>query len=339
MRNTIVRVLAGTLLLAPGPGLLLAQSNDESGHQQFDVYLRDLEAKRTDFEKLVMEELNPQRSEIRESFKMTIGKLDDHLVALRQNPNDEQAKAAYEEKLSLAITQAMGLLGDYQNLEERTIGHIDRMSKALKDARQACIDQQKVSSNEVIECAKRQEAVELQLKALAEKYADLIANDEPLPADIDLEVRLLETDLNVAQQTTAFAEVAQQDMEMTAEDLKLQMAELTELKGSLKISFRKAQGQNVLLGRVASIKERRLSGMQMRKRVQAFGKVIPDLKKDLEDVDGLFTRFLKHDQPSKASGGDKEIKTVPRQGLAILRGYLKPANQNKEKTHENVVVK
>ncbi len=60
MKNTMVWVLAGTLMLAPGQGLL-AQSNDESSNQQFDVYLRDLEAKKSDFEKLVTEELNPQR--------------------------------------------------------------------------------------------------------------------------------------------------------------------------------------------------------------------------------------------------------------------------------------
>ncbi len=339
MKRALVWVLAGTLMLAPGNGLLLAQSADPGSGQQLDVYLRNLEAKKSEFEELVSEKLNPQRSEIRESFKKTIADLDDHLVALRQNPQDDKRKAAYEETLSLAITQAMGFLGDYKNLEGKTMGRIDQMQKALDEARQACVDQEKTSLKEVDAYRQRTVSIESQLQALAQKYAEVIQKDGVLPPDVELDVRLLEADLGVAQQTAAFAEIAQQDMQLTAEDLKYQLADLTELKGSLQVSFRKASGQQMLLGRVSEIKERRLAAMQMRTRILAFSKVIPDLKKDLANVDGLISRFLNHDQPKASGNPANTVRTVSsRQGLTILKSYLKPAPNDSEKSDEASVV-
>lgn len=237
MNNVMVWVMAGTLVLATGEGLQAQSPEGESG-QPFDVHLRNLESKKTDFEKLVMEELNPQRSEIRETFKKTIHDLDDHLVALRKDPNDEARKAAYEETLSLAITQAMGFLGDYQQLEGRTMSRIGQMSDALRDAREACLNQEKASQKEVAEYQERSVAVRQKLEELARNFADVIQRDGTLPPDVELDVRLLEADLTVAEQTAAFAEIAQQDMRLTANDLHSQMAELTELKGSLKVRAR-----------------------------------------------------------------------------------------------------
>ena len=332
--RTCVRVALVLMLSAP----VMAQEPPTETAQQFDVQLRELQTQRSEFEKLVEDELNPRRNEIRNMFSETLKQLDDHLVALRSKPDDKARKSRYEETLSKAIAQSADILTEYQELESKTLQRLDGFSTAIRNAKEECTKQKEVSIQEVAQYNQRTTEIESKLRQIAEKYRTLLEKNEVLPEDVALDVRLLETDLGIARQTGAFASIAEQDMLATAEDLAVQLGELNELKASLRVSFRRASGQRMLLAKVGEIKARRLSAQQMRERIAVMSRVIPGLKSDLDSVDGLINRFMKHDVPTKGkSGTAASVASEPRPETAILKSYLSPSVPLKETTNATTV--
>jgi len=338
----VVWVIASALILASQPSPLMAQSAKKKVQQpqEFEVYLRNLEAKKTDCEELVNTELNPQRSEIRKTFAKTVGQLEDHLVALRQDPTDKSRQAAYEETLSLAITQAMGFLGNYHDLESKAMRRLGEMKTALTEARQACIEQEKASKKKAAEYQERAESIRKQLALLAEKYAHLFDSGGELPAEVALDVRLLEADAMYAEQSAQFAGIAQQDMKLTAADLQDQLYVLSDATSGLKVSFRQAAGQRMLLSQVASIKERRLTAKAMRSRLGAFAQLAAGLSEDSQQVDRLFLTLFKDGRGQSETSKDRKPtrRVSSEQGLAILKRYANRSSNGKEVSDEKSVV-
>ena len=267
------RVMLALLICMPA----IAQDATSDSTQQFDVQLRELRTQRSGFEKLVEDELNPQRDEIRNMFSETLKELDEHLVALRSKPDDAARKAKYEETLSKAISQSADILTEYQALEGKTLERLNGFSKAITDAKGECLRQEELSVKEVSQYQERVAEIDSNLREIAEKYRALIEADKELPDDVALDVRLLELDLGMARQTVAFAELAERDMVETVEDLAVQEKELIQLKSSLRVSFRRASGQQMLLAKVGEIKARRLSAQQMRQRIAVMSRLIPSL--------------------------------------------------------------
>lgn len=325
-------VLAVAVAMATWIGEAAAQQPPQKQVRETGIQsvLIKLEEDKDAFERYVSEQLSPQMSKIISTFEQNVDRAGKVLEKLRSDPQNKQLRAQYEDSLSSAIAQASAILDEFGHQEGSAFQAIDSMSKTLQEAGRAFEVNVAAGTKESAEFHRQADAVRGKLTALAQKYEKELKSGQTLPEDVDLDSRLLQTDLETAEANEKIAELKKIDAQEAVKALEAQGRDLKQLRGDLQVAFRQSQGQHMLLANLAGMKQSRLQSQAVSTRLEAMRKVVSTRKTDLGQIGKLVDQVVKRDLAQAGLGDSKtDRKPTIQPSSDILRSYL-PTEKKEE---------
>jgi hypothetical protein len=268
------------------PSILSDPLPTQQQADEYPVILQKLELQREETTKLLSDTVLAEREKMVTQFKESVLELHEHLIFLREKPDDPVRQANYEEALSKALTRASEHLADFQNLQPQVLKAVNGLRETIVSAQEECRRSQQKSEQQLAERSQSVKAIEDRLKTLAAQYSAQLSGNTPLPPDVALNVRLLEADLRNAQHGCRLAELMSSDMQQRIAELGSDNQRLLQLRDDLTVSFRKAGGQRWLLAEVAEIKRSRTSQRKFKSQINAILQQLPRLNPNI-DMDDM----------------------------------------------------
>lgn len=324
-KNTSVMVLGGWVAMATLLGEAVAQLPAQTPAREAGIQsvLIKLEENQDAFERYVSEQLSPQMSKIISTFEQNVERAGKVLEQLRNDPQNKQLRAQYEDSLSSAIAQASAILDEFGHQQGPAFQAIDSMGKTLQDAGRAFEANIAAGTKEVAEFHRQGDAVRTNLAALAKRYEHELKTGQSLPDEVDLDSRLLQADLETAEANEKIAQMKTVDAQEAVKALEAQARDLKQLRGDLQVAFRQSQGQHMLLSNLAGMKQSRLQSQAVSARLEAMRKVVSTRKTDLGQIGKLVDQVVKRDLAQAGPSGSKaERKPTIQPSSDILRAYL-----------------
>jgi len=145
-----------------------------------------------------------------------------------------------------------------------------------------------------------------------------------LDPELALDIRLMAADLDFATQYETLSNVDLEYSKTLLEELKLQKAELNQLQANFSVNVHKADGMQLVLGKISEIKAKGESIRKLNLRLQTLAKSMPSIGKDLAKMEELFHTFLNHDptlQPSSRKQITKRQLAAGKE-IEILKRFL-----------------
>lgn len=290
----------------------------------------DLQKGKEDFEKYMGHTLEPQLTRIGDMFERNVDRAEKLLSELQKDPGNEQLHAQYEDCLSEGITEAVAYLGEFSQLEEPTFAALDGVSRTIAEAQMAFEADAAMGRIQVVENQARVAALRGRLTELAGQYKDNIEQGKSLPAEVEMDIRMGDVDLQTAIAMAKIDQLAVAQAKQSLADLKAQLQDLAGLRGELQVAFRQGEGQQALLVKVADLKRKRLQAQAVGKRLLAVRRVISERKTDLKRLGDLVTRIVDRGINVGPAGEKKTLAAAKAQpGLDILRAYLPEGQEQK----------
>jgi len=282
-----------------------------------------LQEDKDEFERFMEQTLSPQLQRISDSFQKNVSEAELALERLKKDPKNERLRAEYEDGLSEAIAQAATFLKEFSHLETPTYKALDSVATTIEDAKDVFEKQAAESKKQSESFSKQVASARDRLSELAKRYQPYLEQKKPLPPDIDLDVRLLQVDLDTAMANEKVSRMAVRGANEAIDELQAQYLDLKQLRGDLKVAFRQGQGQHMLLGNLARVKQSRLQSQAIYQRLRAVRQVVTARKTDLGRIGHLVHKIVQSDL--SASGGKKareERAADTQEGAEILKAYL-----------------
>ena len=317
IRRVLVPLLLFSISISSSQ-LLFAQQLADA----YPVILKKLERQKEETSEVFEHTFLAERQKMLEQFRGSILELEEHLVFLREKPDDPVRQANYEEALSRALTEASDQLAAFQNLQPQVLKAVNGLRATIEEAQEECRQSGLKAERQLAERSQSVTAIEDRLRTLAAKYSVELSDDTPLPPDVALNVRLLEADLLNAREACRLAGITSNEMQQRVAELGTDSQKLLQLRDDLTVNFRRAGGQRWLLANIAEIKQSRASHRQFRSKVNVLLSQLPKLAPTLSEneVRILFEGSALPDHPvTPPSGADAPRSTDERE---FLKRYI-----------------
>lgn len=293
LRLTVRRITTVAMAFLIGiPATHLSAQEPAEKKTQYEVQVGELKLQEDAASQLLTSHFLNKKDELKEAFRKAIQDLDARMIELRRNPNSKELKAAYEEVLSQALTDVGEYLESLANEESNVMSTLSSLSRTYTEttvtARKTLNKLQqdtKIQKQQVAQA-------DLAIEQLLDKFEPYLTSDEPLPRDVERDLRLLESDRATL---VTLQIVAAADEELVRRQLQLletRGEELLALQDNLELVFNQAHGDQIVLSRIAGYKARELSTTEMIAQQSALVEGLAPLGPIFDDVKSLFDSVL-----------------------------------------------
>lgn len=332
-RSTFTTLLCCLALVA---GISSTRAEESSAKpQEAEAYVHELKVEKKTFEDKLVQEVKPRLDAIRETFRESLLEMEGNLLALRRDPNDEARKEAYEQSLNKALADSQQVLQAFSEVEPQAMKAFGQFAGSLETAIEKSGEGLAQAKQDQREYAERKVRLTAALEKLAQQHETVLTSTSTsLDPELALDVRLMAADLDIATQYETLSQVDLEYSKTLLEELKQQKAELTQLKQNFAVNVHKADGMQLVLGKISEIKAKGESIRKLNLRLQTLANAMPSIGKDLAKMDGLFHTFVNHDPILQPSGRKQTVKSQVTAGneIEILKRFLP---QSKELANAN----
>lgn len=305
--------------------------------QEAEAYVAELNVEKETFEDNMVQNVKPRLDAIRETFRESLLEMESHLLALRRDPNDEQRKEAYEQSLNKALADSQQVLQAFSEVEPQAMKAFQQFAGSLETAVEKAQEGLAQAKLDQRDYAERKVRLTAALEKLAQQHETVLTSTSTsLDPELALDVRLMAADLDIAIQYETLSQVDLDYSKTLLDELKQQKAELIQLKQNFAVNVHKADGMQLVLGKISEIKAKGESIRKLNLRLQALASAMPSIGKDLAKMDGLFHTFVSHDPILQPSSRKQVVKSQVTAGneIEILKKFL-PQSTRKELAHVN----
>ncbi len=286
-------LLTITLVLTAVSTAATVRAQDQSEELSvFEVQIEELNEEKKKAEDVISSGFLKKQEAVQNVFRNSLKELNEKLLEVRKNPDSREARDAYEDVLSKSLSDAADYLGELGEEQAGVMGALDRVAGALEETQQ-------LAENRMAEMRAASErrretiaAASSAIEQLAERFQDQVLNNQPLPEDVEHDVAMLETDLLTAQ---SLEKLAERELEHAAQQIAALQAQRKEVKAqvrNLEKLFRTAEGQKLILSRIAQLKSQQLVTMKLVDDLKFITTGLSTLPGTMQNVTSLFDRVF-----------------------------------------------
>lgn len=277
---------------------------------------------RAAFSSLMQKLVSPKMTKIRDSFGKNIAEAEALLIEHRKHPKSKEIAAKYEEKLSQALTEVSQYLEEFSDSEEETLQALDTSigsARAAVQAFRAGAVQTRKDAEEFLDEAKQ---VDGTLARIAKKFADRLKSDNPLPAEIDVEIRKLKTTMTLSRQNGEFTARSAALAEKEASQIASRLEALQRMRGTLEVSYHTSRGQILSIANVSRLRGAQLSRQKLFRQINDATKDLEKYTLHADEIDDKFKPFLMDPGTMPSLNVGDAASKKPQASKEILRAYL-----------------
>lgn len=259
-RFFLVIIIATTLLFMTDVSGA-ADANNTS--QEIGSVIVRLQKERDAFRDFLEDQITPKIQEIYKTLKVDIREANALLRQLKNDPNSPELASQYEDCLSRALAKASSLLGQFSQTENPTLEAFDGVETSVKNAVSTFEHETEEAKKTAEDFQTKAKEFESHLKQLANQFQPQLESGDVLDAEIDAQIRCLETDRQITLWNARLSRMCFQSADESVKALRKQEQLLSRLKGDLKVAFNTASGQRLLVINLCKARQQGLTARHL----------------------------------------------------------------------------
>ncbi|MEY2724945.1 MAG: hypothetical protein RLZZ458_812, partial [Planctomycetota bacterium] len=296
---------------------------DEPSGNAYSVELQTLKRSGDETSQLLRTALQPQRDRLKTYLAEATSTLKGLLKQVQQDPDNLTLQAEFENQLSEIMVEASARLEAYAKVGPACEAAVQSLRETIDKSQQGCSAKVTEATAEIDKWQKVEGSVDSRLRAIASRFQDAIADNQPLPAEINRDVEQLRVELHNSRLRRDVARQKLAACKRVAELLRVQKERLFDLETNLTVSFQLAAGQHRLLADISDFRLTQLDVLEVQAGLRELNKLSSGFDEQLKPLDDLRTLIFDEElNPELSPDGSPLPQRM--NGSLFLKSLLNP---------------